>query len=455
MDGRWWRGAQFFAVAAIGYWLVLGSYNFFLLVCLAPVIAFVLGAAWRGRAGRRLLHWLLFMLLPLGFCAGLFADRVAGLVERFQLFRIYDFGWKIPVLWPEGWLGFVAGTGLEPWPAVVRWPLVAIALGLLIWGGVRAARRPGSRAWLALCAVLIPLAGYAYLEVRGAVLHTNASYDAYKLWAGFFALTLPALVWLLTVALPRRVTALFVTLFIGHVLSCAPFLGALHRPPLMVDGELRQLRRIETMPEVKSVNMIFAELDMWSRLWANEFLLRKPQYFLTHTYEGRLNTPLRGDWDLEASRIAYLLPGDGRRQLTPRFALVNARDPKFVRVLIGDGWNPEEQIFGWGERWQWTGRDATLRVDNPHPYPVALVATLDGRSFGERDVQLALLGQEKEAHRVHLTEQRAKTVFPSVTVPPGRSTLVLHSVQPAAGPTGDDARQLAVCVFRLYFAPAP
>ena len=43
------------------------------------------------------------------------------------------------------------------------------------------------------------------------------------------------------------------------------------------------------MPEVKSLNMRIPE--MWNRIWASEFLLHKPQYFATHTYLGRLNTP--------------------------------------------------------------------------------------------------------------------------------------------------------------------
>jgi hypothetical protein len=300
----------------------------------------------------------------------------------------------------------------------------------------------------------VPVAiDYAYLEIRGTMLGTNASYDAYKICAAFYALTLPALVWLLTTALPRRMgTLVLVAIFVGNAIPCARFIAALRRPPLVVDGELRQLRKVEAMSDVKSVNMVFAELDMWSRLWANEFLLRKPQYFLTHTYEGRLNTPLHGEWDLEGGRVGFVLPGDATRQITPRFRLVNTRDPRFVRIIIGDGWNLEESIPNSTERWQWTDRDALLRADNPHSYPVAVTATLDGRGFGERDVQLSVAGQAGSHATVHVTEQRAKTIFPPVVVPPGRSMIVLHSVQPAATPAGDP-RHLAVCVFKLDFAP--
>jgi hypothetical protein len=111
---------------------------------------------------------------------------------------------------------------------------------------------------------------------------------------------------------------------------------------LIVDGELRQLRKIEAMAEVKSVNLLVP--DMWSRLWANAFLLRKEQFFPTHTYEGRLNTPLRGEWDLEGGLIAIELPDGARRQVTRRFALVDTRHPAFVRAEFADGWHPEKAI---------------------------------------------------------------------------------------------------------------
>src|SRR5205807_1674820 len=101
-----------------------------------------------------------------------------------------------------------------------------------------------------------------------------------------------------------------------NLVACAMFVFALSRPPLIVDGQLRQLRQIEAMPDVASVNLLIP--DMWSRLWANEFLLRKPQYFLTHTYEGRLNTTLRGEWDLEGGLLALRLPDGARKEITPR-----------------------------------------------------------------------------------------------------------------------------------------
>ena len=75
----WARAVQFFGVMAAGYWLVLGSYNFFLLVCLVPAVAYAGGLALWRRAWRRFGAWLLFMVVPLVGCGALFAERMAGL----------------------------------------------------------------------------------------------------------------------------------------------------------------------------------------------------------------------------------------------------------------------------------------------------------------------------------------------------------------------------------------
>jgi len=189
---------------------------------------------------------------------------------------------------------------------------------------------------------------------------------------------------------------------------------------------------------------------MWSRLWANAFLLRKEQYFPTHTYEGRRDTPLRGQWDLEGGLISVLLPGEARRQITPRFALVDTRSPLHLRASPGDGWHPMEVLPHTAERWQWTTGDATLVIDNPQGRPLTIRATLDGRALGEREIALMPAGGEAgPAARATLGAERTRVVLPAITVPAGRSTFILHSPQPAGRGWVNDARQLGVCVFGI------
>ena len=147
----------------------------------------------------------------------------------------------------------------------------------------------------------------------------------------------------------------------GNLAAAGVFIARMAKAPLRVEPELVALRRIEAMDDVRAVNLLVP--DMWSRLWANALLLRKPQYFPTHTYEGRLNTPLRGEWDLESSVISVDPGPDRRREVSPHFALVDARAPAFIRPFVADGWNQAESTPGSLDRWQWTQGTATLRVE--------------------------------------------------------------------------------------------
>lgn len=455
------RGLQLAGVLAVGYWLLLGSYNFFVVLCLVPAVAHAGGLAlWHGE-WRRFGRWLLVMLAPLAACGVVFAGRVAGLIERFQLLRTYDFGWKIPALTPEGWLGLVSGPELEPWRfGGIRWVLAAGVVGLLAWATVRAVRERRRKTWVAVAMTLPVLAGYALLEWRGAKLGTNASYDAFKLFTVFYPVMLPAFCWWITLRWSRRLTEWLGVMgvaglvLLGNLVGTGMIFWRMCSPPLIVDGELRQLRKIEVMTDVTSVNVLLP--DMWSRLWANAFLLKKPQYFLTDTYEGRWHTALKGEWDLASGIVAVKPAEGGRREITPRIALVATNGADFVRVKMGDGWNADEWDAKSGTRWAWTKGEATLRIENPHAWPLRVVCALDGWSLGARDLTLVVVdgpgpgsasGEPRE-----IGAQRVKTVFPEIVVPAGGATVALRSVQPWMGVPVGETRALGLCVFGLEFA---
>jgi hypothetical protein len=455
----WRRGLHFAAVLATGYWLLLGSYNFFLLVCLVPAVAIVGGLALWQRTWARLAKWFVLMLLPLIACAVSFPGRVAGLRERYSLLQTYDFGWQIPALTAEGWLGLVSGPELKAWDFFgVRWVLSACVVGLLGWAILRAVQQGRRAVWTPIAVAVPVLAGYIFLQARGARLGTNASYDAYKLFAVFYPLLLPAFCWWVTLRRSRKlhewlfVVAVTVVILGLNVVACGMFMWKMSRPPLLVSGELRQLRTIEAMADVKSVNLLIP--DMWSRLWANAFLLRKPHYFPTHTYEGRLNTELRGEWDLEGGIVKIKLPGDARREISTRFALIDTRHSRFVRAFIDESvdrnWHAQEQSPS-GELWRWTSGNATLQFENPHPEVLAIDCSLDGWSAIKREVSLTRLGGEARPP-VRLTEKRATVGFPVLGVPAGTCAFSLQLNPPAAQVAGDP-RPLGVCVFRLTITP--
>jgi hypothetical protein len=468
------------------FWLLLGAYNFILAVAALPAGLFVLGAALRNRAWGRAWRWATLLAGTLLLATIAFWERAAGLLERAQLFQAYDFGWRIPLLTPEGWLGWVADVHLAAQPGPLRaWALVLIVVAIF-WGLIRLARRNAESAWLALCSSLPIFVGYGYLQWRGATLGTNASYDAYKLLAVFFPGILAVSCCLL--ARPGRSWktqsvqgAFFVAVLAAHLVTAWNYCRVMKSPPLLVDRWITQVKRVEKMPAVASLNILPG--DMWSRLWANAFLLRKPQYFANHTYEARRDSPLRGEWDLLSGLISIRLPNtpdglpdslDVGRDLTARgdmrwprpgptgpgpeegplpFSLVDTRSPYFLRASLADGWYDVERLPRAGLRWRWTRGDAAIRVQNPHPYPLSMALRLNVRSLEERSVQLSARGEPLRMFRVGL--QRRVVRVPAIEILPGETILEFRLNDLPAKPGAGDDRNLGFAAYGIELSVQP
>jgi hypothetical protein len=307
--------------------------------------------------------------------------------------------------------------------------VVALLVAALVLGASR--RRSGAFAALGL--TVIPLLGYGYLNVRGAQLGTNASYDAYKVLAVFypgvlaglfFWVTLDAAGWRrwLVVGCGLLVVAL-------NLLGADRFTRAMQQPPLLVGRELLQVAKIEGRTDIASLNLRVP--DMWSRLWLNALLLKKAQYFETHTYEARLNTEMKGEWDLTGGLIALQLPAGGSERINPHYGLVDTRSPYYIRSRLGDGWYEPEQIVRTGTRWNWTKGDATLRLENPQSRRLRVVMRGLLRSEETRDLQLWLNGQRVETWTIGKDLERR--AGPVMELPPGASVLELRSSTPPTG----------------------
>ena len=429
----WARAASFGGALGLAYGLALGSYGFILLIALGPVLAFAVGhAIWR-RQGKKLAAWSAAMLVPLGVAGVIFWERVAGLAERLALLQQYDFGWKIPILGPEGWLGIVAATTLEPLSGGWRWGLAGGAVALLAAALVLGVIRRRSGAFAALGLTVIPLLGYGYLNFRGAQLGTNASYDAYKVLAVFYPGVLAGLFFWVTLDAAgwRRwlVVGCGLLVIAMNLLGADRFTREMQRPPLLVGRELWQVAKIEGRTDIASLNLRVP--DMWSRLWLNALLLKKAQYFETHTYEARLNTEMKGEWDLTGGLIALQLPAGGSERINPHYGLVDTRSPYYIRSRLGDGWYEPEQIARTGTRWNWTKGDATLRLENLQSRRLQVVIRGLLRSEEPRDLQLWLNGQRVETWTIGKDLERR--AGPVMELPPGASVLELRSSTPPTG----------------------
>ena len=148
-----------------------------------------------------------------------------------------------------------------------------------------------------------------------------------------------------------------------------------------------------------------------------------------------------------------MLPDGGRRELTARYALVDTRHPRYVRVTPREGWHPPERGPGGGEWWQWTAGEATLQLVNPRDVPLAIDTVVDGWSAVPRRLSLVRAGGE-ERPWIQVRTERAPLRLPVLGVPPGESTLRLRTPEPPFFAPGDP-RPLGVAVFRFQVTPRP
>lgn len=446
--GAWsWLGVMLAAL-----WILAGSYNFILTVCLAPAGMWLVVEAARRRNAQLLWAPVAVLAAAAVLLAVGFWGRLDGLVERFSLFEQYNFGWAVPLLSPEGWLGAVRDTLLGGWAPVWRWVagglLTVLALRGFLAGGPGRARAVG-----AASLVLPVVAGWALLAWESRV-RANASYDAYKILSVFH----PGLVaglcgWLV---LERRSAAwraaigTVLVLLLGATLHSADlFRVRMATPVYRVDRSLVELQAIERDPAVASLNMRIE--DFWARLWANSFLLRKPQYFVTHTYEGRLDTPLRGEWDLTDNPIrVHPVAVADFKQVNRRFHLVRVQASGYFRAQFADGWHDAERL---GDvEWRWSRGDGRVHLVNESGRPIRVRLRAELRVAAPARVEARLAEQTAGAWEVGTAPGWFDS--PPFLVPPGLSVLALRNPPTPPGTAGD-GRALGVAVLNLELRALP
>lgn len=447
--GEAWR---YGVVTLASFWLLAGSYNFILAVALAPAGAWLLGRAWHERSMRDWPRVLGMLGAAFALSVVLFWGRYAGVIERFQLFEQFDFGWPIPRLWPAAWLGLVVDPSLHALASPWLWGVSALVIGGWLAGLIGAVRHRCSVATASGAFVLPVAAGWAILLWESRT-RANASYDAFKILSVFLPCLLAGLcVWLGAARgkWGRWLIAVLTVIVVANLWVGVRFAQAMMRPPLRVDRTLVELQRLESMERFRSLNMRID--DFWVRLWANYFLLRKPQYFLTHTYEGRLNTELKGEWDLIDGMI-YSIPTHPTDsfQLNEQFHLERVGARGRMKVEFGDGWHAiEGRNAG---RWRWSSGPAHLLITNPSATPWRVSMRLRARVLAEGVIRVKLNGVEF-ARPIAGSDFQDIELGP-VVLPVGASRLELATEGPPIRAPGDE-RMLGVALAQfVVVAHAP
>ncbi len=446
---RWQRPWALAAPVLAGFCLIAGAYNLVLPICLVPAGGWLVVQAGLQRDWRVFARVSVMLLAMLVASATILWTRFAGLVERFSLLEQYNFGWPIPRLTPEGWFGLVSDAALNPWPRPVYDVLLAVVIAGWLGGIGLLWRRQRARAWVAVMFVVPVAAGWAILN-HETQLRPNASYDAYKFLAIFQGELLIGLGgWYVAMQsrsgwgrlLPR---VLAVVMLLGNLAVAAQFRRSMAQAPLQVDQSLLDIRRIEADPRIGSLNIRVE--DFWARMWANTFLLRKPQYFVTHSYEGRLDTPLRGEWDLSDS-LVHVLPVATADHIivNERFHLTRVGPSSQLRVSFADGWHELERDTH--SHWRWTSQEARLVVTNPAHSPRRIRLEIKAQAITPRRLLVQYDGVQLGSRSVGLGVGTFD--FGEILLPPGESVLTLQSTEPARLLETGDTRQLSVAVHKI------
>lgn len=449
-------------VLLAAFWLLAGSYNFILIVCLAQAVPWVLGRAIIQKRTESIVPVARATGAALAACLILFWPRFSGIVERFQLFADHDYGWRVPLLSWDGWLGLVGDVYLEPISSVWRWLImIGLAAGWTVWL-IRAWRRQRAQA-LAAAALVLPIAvGWTILAWE-SLTRTNASYDAFKLISVFYPGLLAGLCAGLALggkSLRSRAMLIFMGLILGlNLVRAEEFRRKMANPPLRVSRHIVELGRIESMPEVSSLNLHISLY--WARLWADAFLLRKPHYFAQPTYEGRNVTPLRGEWDLTHNllRMLHVLPAapSDQIEINWNFLLVRSAAVQAVQAKFGGGWHALENFnIEMSYLWRWTKGTGQILLTNTQTIPigVSLRLKVQGLSIGDR-IEVGCNG--------HPLQEAALDTAPGWTEPinfqllPGTSVLSLGPGKANQQQVATDRRQLGIGLhlMELRLLPTP
>ncbi len=435
-------------VMLAAFWLLAGSYNFILVVCLAQAVPWVLGQAWTESRLKPIIRVGLATGVALAVCVVLFWPRFSGIIERFQLFADHDYGWAVPLVSWDGWLGLVSDVYLEANPTSWRWFIMAgLAAGWMIWIIMTWRRQRASA--LAAAALVLPVAAGWTILAWESLTRPNASYDAFKLISVFYPGLLAGLCAGLALggkSLRSRGTMLFMAWLLAfNLFRAEEFRRKMASPPLRVDKHIVALGKIERMPQVASVNVRVSLY--WARLWADAFLLRTPHYFAEPTYEGRNVTPLRGEWDLRYTMLAVLPVAEPDRiDLGRNFQLVRPAAVQALRVEFGPGWYAPER-FG-TDQWRWTNGAGKILLTSMQSSPlrVSLRLMVEGLRSGDK--------LEVECNGQHLEDAGLSTVPGwtepiDLTLPPGPSALTLLAGSHNSHQAGNDQRNLGIALHQL------
>jgi len=343
-----------FAVLLI--WGMVITYPHMLPFVYVPVVAYVFLLGLYTRSIKKVLNWVLFLIGSLIVVVALWPPRAQTLLTYFLNMAAAEAGWFIPLVSPEGWYGIlVANLAVSPDPFPLRLVISSILLILFAWGFIKTYRKDKKLFLLSTSSTLPILAGYFLLAHLGRLENHMGGYKSYKLLTFFLPLLLLGLSIVFHDVNPAHRTpiayvlsAILLILVGWNVVSSYRTVDLITVTHKKVGQDLIDLQRLESYPEIQSINIVSTG-DWWPIMWQANFLLRKKLFFKTGSYYPA--SPLDGDWTLKSvtepqNDIIKISGFEEHNTIPVNESYVLERSPA-LSAQLGEGWYGSEGDHTW------------------------------------------------------------------------------------------------------------
>jgi hypothetical protein len=451
---------RYIPLAVLFTWGLSTTYSHMLLFIYAPIAIYLAVMSFQRGPRPPIIPWALFTVLTLVILCVLSPTKAKVLAFALYGLGRSSSGWFIPWMSPDTVFGLstMENLGLQSHTGLMRYILSIPPIIILIFGLRRAYKDDRNVFILAGSSIFIMVIGYTVLAFVGRVEDTWGGYKSYKLLSFFLPLVLMAsLILFRNIEFTARGQIRNVLpLLLGVLIGCNIFSGynvsaQMSNTRRLVSKDLADLKRIENLPSVQSVNILGK--DWWDILWQVHFLMRKKLYLETHTGVGYPAGALVGQWDLKRVRdtsndILRLVGFDEVETIVVNstYLLEKAGEARTLKARLGKGWHDSEVTH----RWTGNGSDTST---------VILQSAADGLAIDLRTRYFPLdpnnrLSIYLNGKKIVDCSDNYSCLMKSVHLSTGRNVLEFRAVIPPAPPGTADKRHLGYRFTAIEISPA-
>ena len=299
-------------ILALINWGVNSTYTHMLPFIYIPVVAYMAMRAVNNKSLKGFAGWAGFQAAVLLLTTIFSPFRVKVLAENLLFHAGMEAGWAMPYFSLDYILGlnyidippllhpfygyymthFEPLLGFLDRSALIHW-VVSIPIIIAAFTGLSKVFTKDRRVFLvSIACLLVIFGGYNYIYF---FIPVSADYKSFKLVAFFLPLALPALLLAFRDVGPKSKGLILISLVAVTALAALVF-GVHSFKGLYVSRDLAEVKKIESMPQVESVNLLGD--NRWEMVWQTTFLMKKKLYWQSTLPGWTQGGVIDGQWDL-------------------------------------------------------------------------------------------------------------------------------------------------------------